>query len=47
MSRSINAQAEFWIRLGRLCELNPELTYNDILQQYLLPAVAPDAEASA
>lgn len=36
MSRSINAQAEFWIRLGKLCETNPTLSYNEILQRYLL-----------
>ncbi|WP_189398896.1 ParD-like family protein [Arenicella chitinivorans] len=36
MSRSINAQAEFWIRLGKLCETNPSLSYNEILQRYLL-----------
>ncbi len=36
MSRSINAQAEFWIKLGALAELNPELTYNDIVKKLLM-----------
>lgn len=35
MMRSINAQAEFWIKIGMLAELNPTLTYRDILQQQL------------
>lgn len=35
MSRSINSQAEFWIRMGMLAELNPELTFHDIVQQQL------------
>lgn len=36
MSRSINAQAEFWIKVGALAELNPELTYNEISQKLML-----------
>jgi len=36
MSRSINAQAEFWIKVGALAELHPELTYREISQQLLL-----------
>ncbi len=35
MSRSINAQAEFWIKMGRLLELNPKLTFHDIIQMQL------------
>jgi hypothetical protein len=30
LSRSINAQAEHWMRVGMLSELNPGLTYGDI-----------------
>lgn len=44
MSRSINAQAEFWIRVGRLCELNPQHTYAEILQQFLMPAQSLNSE---
>lgn len=29
--RSINAQAAFWIKIGMLCELNPSLTFHDIV----------------
>lgn len=36
MSRSINAQAEFWIKIGRLSELYPNLTYQQILREHLL-----------
>ncbi|KZL15393.1 hypothetical protein PsAD2_03649 [Pseudovibrio axinellae] len=35
MSRSINAQAEFWIKMGMLAELNPTLTYAELIQQQL------------
>jgi len=29
--RSINAQATFWIKKGMLAEMNPTLTFNEIL----------------
>lgn len=32
LSRSINAQAEHWMRVGMLAELNPGLRYCDICQ---------------
>lgn len=32
LSRSINAQAEHWLRVGMLAELNPNLCYADICQ---------------
>jgi len=35
MSRSINAQAEFWLKMGMLAELNPNLTFQQIIQQQL------------
>ncbi|EAQ64274.1 hypothetical protein MED121_19394 [Marinomonas sp. MED121] len=35
MSRSINSQAEFWLKMGRLAELNPTMTFNDIIQMQL------------
>ena len=34
-SRSINAQAAFWIKMGLLCELNPQLTFNEIVSREL------------
>lgn len=30
LSRSINAQAEHWLRIGLLAETHPELRYSDI-----------------
>ncbi|WP_448546548.1 ParD-like family protein [Thalassotalea fusca] len=33
MERSINSQAEFWMKIGRLAEQNPTLTYEQILQR--------------
>lgn len=30
LSRSINAQAEHWLRVGMLAELNPTLSYGEI-----------------
>ncbi|MGR2767159.1 ParD-like family protein [Photobacterium ganghwense] len=35
MARSINAQAEFWIKMGMLAEMNPVLTYNELVRQLL------------
>lgn len=35
MSRSINSQAEFWLKMGRLAERNPTLTFNELIQQEL------------
>lgn len=41
--RSINAQAAFWIRIGMLCELNPQLTFQQIVIRELKQAgVEPD-----
>jgi hypothetical protein len=37
-SRSINAQAAFWIKMGMLCELNPQLTFNEIVGRQLKKA---------
>jgi len=38
LSRSINAQAEHWIRIGMLSELRPDLRYGDICQALLRAA---------
>lgn len=43
MSRSINAQAEFWIRVGMLAELNPELSYSQ-LAKLLMREPAPSLD---
>jgi hypothetical protein len=56
LSRSINAQAEHWLRVGMLAELHPELGYGDICQLMLRSArtglgelsfAKPAAEAAA
>ena len=36
--RSINAQATFWIKVGMLCEMNPTLSFNEIVQQQFAAA---------
>jgi hypothetical protein len=36
--RSINAQAAFWIKIGMLCETNPTLSFNEIMQRELSAA---------
>ena len=33
MCRSINAQAEFWMKIGMLAEANPTLSFNQIVQR--------------
>ncbi|WKD50113.1 ParD-like family protein [Microbulbifer spongiae] len=34
-TRSINAQAEYWIKIGLLAELNPQLNYNQLCKKLL------------
>lgn len=36
--RSINAQAAFWIKMGMLCELNPALSFSEIMAQEMRSA---------
>jgi hypothetical protein len=38
MCRSINAQAEFWMKVGMLAEANPTLSFNDIVKAQLAAA---------
>ncbi|AKK00535.1 MULTISPECIES: ParD-like family protein [Pseudomonas] len=33
--RSINAQAAFWIKVGLLCEMNPDLSFNEVMRREL------------
>ena len=35
MCRSINAQAEFWMKIGMLAETNPTLSFNEIVKAEL------------
>lgn len=38
MSRSINSQAEFWIKIGMLAELHPQLSFNQIVADLMKSA---------
>ncbi len=38
MSRSINSQAEFWIRIGMLAELHPQLSFNQLVADLMKSA---------
>jgi hypothetical protein len=48
MCRSINAQAEFWMKMGFLAESHPTLTFNEILRMQLEQAdlKVPDLAAA-
>ncbi|MFC3851732.1 ParD-like family protein [Salinispirillum marinum] len=35
MLRSINAQSEYWIKIGMLAEANPNLTFTDIMREQM------------
>lgn len=41
MCRSINAQAEFWMKMGKLAEANPAMTFNDIVKAQIEAAEDP------
>lgn len=47
--RSINAQAAFWIKIGMLCELNPGVTFQELVARELKGAGvdAPGLAAAA
>ena len=36
--RSINAQATFWIKIGMMAEMNPQLSFNEIVARELQAA---------
>ncbi len=46
LSRSINAQAEHWMRIGMLSEMYPELDHRDICQMLVPPQVARQASTA-
>ena len=43
LSRSINAQAEHWLRVGMLAELNPHLDYGQLCELLLRSQMELDA----
>jgi hypothetical protein len=47
MCRSINAQAEFWMKIGMLAEANPTLSFNDIVRTQFAAAHVRVAVAAA
>ncbi|MDD7911865.1 ParD-like family protein [Pseudovibrio exalbescens] len=46
MCRSINAQAEFWMKIGMLAEANPTMSYQQIVQMQLEAAQISHAEVA-
>ena len=48
MCRSINAQAEFWMKIGMLAEANPTMSFNDIVKtQFEIAQVRLDGALAA
>lgn len=47
LSRSINAQAEHWMRIGMLAELHPALDYSEICQMLICLENAGDTVLTA
>lgn len=47
MSRSINSQAEFWIKIGMLAELHPHLSFNQIVSDLMQSAEVSVTNLSA
>ncbi|WP_421731649.1 ParD-like family protein [Brevundimonas sp.] len=45
--RSINAQAAFWIRMGMLCELNPGVSFQELMARELKAAGADTAASTS
>ncbi|WP_121117031.1 ParD-like family protein [Croceibacterium ferulae] len=47
MCRSINAQAEFWLKIGMLAEANPTVSFNEIVKAELAAARVSLVQAAA
>ena len=47
MCRSINAQAEFWMKIGMLSEASPTMSFNDIVKAQFAAAQVHLVEAAA
>lgn len=41
MCRSINAQAEFWMKMGMLAEAHPTMTFHEIVKAQMAAAEQP------
>ncbi|MBP7564661.1 MAG: ParD-like family protein [Burkholderiaceae bacterium] len=44
LGRSINAQAEHWMRIGMMSELHPELTYGELCRLLIQDEIRGQAE---
>lgn len=47
MCRSINAQAEYWMKIGMLAEAHPTLSFNQLVAMQLGAAQARPVELAA
>ena len=47
LNRSINAQAEHWMRVGMLAELNPSFSYRDICHLLIQSEASDEPPLSA
>ena len=45
--RSINAQAEYWMKIGRLCESHPTLSFVEIMAREMRAAGVSASSLSA
>ena len=46
LNRSINMQVEHWIRIGKLAEENPDMSYRDIWNKLIQEAEAETLDAN-
>lgn len=46
LNRSINAQAEHWIRIGMMSELNPELKYGELCRLLIQDEIRSEAQVA-
>jgi hypothetical protein len=44
LNRSINSQAEHWIRIGMMSELHPELKYGELCRLLIQDEIRADAQ---
>ncbi|HMN55123.1 MAG TPA: ParD-like family protein [Sphingopyxis sp.] len=47
MCRSINAQAEYWMKIGMMAEAHPTLSFNEIVRMQLAAANVGLADRAA
>lgn len=40
MGRSINGQAEYWMKIGKIVEENPNLTYSEVIKALINQSIA-------